>query len=112
MHPYWYNPTFNYVDQSGDVSRQPCRIGHEVWIGANVTILPNCREIGVGAVIGANSVVTRNIPPFTVWAGVPAKQIRQRFGDPLQNRLMTDEPWLLEPVSYRDYQRQLSSDLA
>jgi len=47
----------------------------EVWIGANVTILPNVR-IGRCSVIGAGSVVTKDIEPYTVYAGVPAKKIR------------------------------------
>jgi maltose O-acetyltransferase len=47
----------------------------EVWLGANVTILPGCK-IGRCSVIGAGSVVTENIDPYSVYAGVPAKKIR------------------------------------
>lgn len=50
-------------------------IDDEVWIGANVTILPNV-IIGRCSVIGAGSVVNKNIEPYTVYAGVPAKKIR------------------------------------
>lgn len=52
-------------------------IGHDVWIGANSIILPGV-EIGEGAVIGAGSVVTRSVAPFSVVAGVPARMIRKR----------------------------------
>ena len=53
------------------------RIGSDVWIGRGACILPGV-EIGDGAVIGANSVVTRSIPAGAIAAGVPAKVIRQR----------------------------------
>lgn len=49
-------------------------IGNDVWLGSNVTILPGV-AIGHGAIIGASSVVTRNISPFEIAAGVPAKII-------------------------------------
>ncbi len=53
----------------------PKSIGGNVWIGARAIILPSCSEIGDGAVIGAGSVVTKNVPGQTVWAGNPARQI-------------------------------------
>lgn len=56
-------------------SNGPIVIQNNVWIGDKVTILPNV-IIGEGAVIGANSVVTKNIPPFSIAAGNPAKIIK------------------------------------
>ncbi len=53
----------------------PKSIGENVWIGARAIILPSCGEIGAGAVIGAGSVVTKNVPGQTVWAGNPARQV-------------------------------------
>ena len=58
------------------VSKGPVIIGKNVWIGDKVTILPAV-EIGDGAVIAANSVVTKNVPPYCVVAGNPAKVVRQ-----------------------------------
>ena len=52
-------------------------IGNDVWLGANVTVLPNVK-IGNGAVIAAGSVVNRNIPPYTVFGGVPAIKLNDR----------------------------------
>lgn len=49
----------------------------DVWIGANTVVLPGVR-IGQGSVVGAGSVVTRDIPPYSVAAGVPARKIRDR----------------------------------
>jgi acetyltransferase-like isoleucine patch superfamily enzyme len=57
-------------------SKGSVTIEDNVWIGDKVTILPNVR-IGEGSVIGANSVVTKDIPPFCVAAGNPAKIIRK-----------------------------------
>ena len=52
-------------------------IKEDVWIGSNCTILPNI-VIGKGSIIGAGSVVTKNIPEYSVVAGVPAKIIKSR----------------------------------
>lgn len=54
---------------------RPVVIGDNVWIGINSTILP-CVSIGCGAIIGANSVVTKDVPPMTVVAGNPARIIK------------------------------------
>ena len=56
-------------------SKGPVIVGQNVWIGDKVTILPNV-TIGDGAIIAANAVVTKNIPPYTIAAGCPAKVIR------------------------------------
>jgi len=53
------------------------KIGRDCWLGCGVKILKGV-TVGDGAVIGANSVVTSNIPPYEVWAGVPAKFIKKR----------------------------------
>jgi acetyltransferase-like isoleucine patch superfamily enzyme len=50
-------------------------IEENVWVGQNVSIMPDV-TIGKGCIIGANSVVTHNIPPFSVAAGVPAKVLK------------------------------------
>ena len=56
-------------------------IGNDVWIGTNVSILGGGVKIGDGAVIGAGAVVTKDVAPYSVVAGVPAKEIRKRFTD-------------------------------
>lgn len=58
-----------------DMHPAPVRIGRDSWLGANVTILPGV-TVGDGAVIGAGSVVTKDVPARTVVAGVPARHIR------------------------------------
>ena len=56
----------------------PIVIGQDCWIGANSVILPG-RNIGDGAVIGAGSVVTKDVPPYEVWVSNPAKKIGERI---------------------------------
>ena len=68
------------------------KIGSDVWIGDSVLILAGV-EVGHGAVIGAGSVVTRSIPPYTVWAGVPARQIRRRFSEEMTAWLLDLRWW-------------------
>jgi serine acetyltransferase len=59
-------------------------IGNDVWIGASSIILPRCRKIGDGAVIGAGTIVTRDVPEYSVVVGNPAKVIGSRFSNDLQ----------------------------
>jgi len=56
---------------------KPITIGNGVWIGTHCIVLAGV-TIGEGAIIGAGSVVTRDIPPFEIWAGVPAKFLKDR----------------------------------
>ena len=67
-------------------------IGNDVWLGQNAVILPGV-HIGDGAIIGANSVVGRNVEPYSVVAGNPAKEIRKRFDDELIDLLEKFKWW-------------------
>lgn len=58
------------------VSKGPVRIGDNVWLGNNVCVMPGV-TIGDGAVVGANSIVTHDLPPYTVCAGIPARPLRK-----------------------------------
>jgi acetyltransferase-like isoleucine patch superfamily enzyme len=82
LHPFFYNRHLGLLAQDSimDSRDNPLTIGHDVWIADRVTILPGCRSIGNGAVIGAGAVVSRDVPPYAVVAGTPARQIRMRFG--------------------------------
>ncbi|MDJ0396360.1 CatB-related O-acetyltransferase [Rhodococcus sp. G-MC3] len=99
MHPFWYNAALGFVDSSADVYRSKCSVGHDSWIGANVVILPGCTSIGIGAVVGAGSVVTRDVPAFTIVAGNPARIVRSRFDSQIVDRVLASNYWELEPAS-------------
>ena len=62
------------------------RIGHDVWIGHGAVVLPGV-SIGNGAVIGANAVVTRDVAPYSIVAGVPGKALRPRFSAGIAARI-------------------------
>lgn len=70
-------------------------IGNDVWIGQNVTVLPGV-HIGDGAIIGMNSVVAKDIAPYSVAAGNPAKEIRKRFDDELIHLMLKLKWWDME----------------
>lgn len=62
----------------GSKEKTPLEIGDDVWIGARVSILPGCKRIGKGVIVGACSVVTKDIPDYAIVGGNPAKIIRFR----------------------------------
>ncbi|BCS89874.1 DapH/DapD/GlmU-related protein [Pseudodesulfovibrio sediminis] len=66
---------------------QRTRIGHDVWIGHGATVLPGV-TVGHGAVIGAGAVVSRDVAPYAIVGGVPARFIRDRFPAELHERLI------------------------
>jgi len=70
----------------------PCIIGHDVWIGHAAVVLPGVR-IGTGAVIGASAVVTRDVEPYQVVAGVPARPLRFRFSEDVIARIVKTRWW-------------------
>lgn len=80
LHPYAYNPSLGLVDRE-TIERSRCSVGDDVWIGHNAIILPSVSKIGRGSIIAAGSVVTKDVEPYSVVAGAPAKKIRMRFDD-------------------------------
>ena len=74
-------------DQKGDIM-----IGNDVWIGYEAVILSGV-TIGDGAVIGCRAVVTKDIPPYTIVGGVPAKPIRKRFDEETIKELQKIKWW-------------------
>lgn len=67
-------------------------VGNDVWIGQNVTVLPGIK-IGDGSIIGANSVVTKDVQPYTIVGGNPAKFIRNRFDENTTKHLLEIQWW-------------------
>ncbi|MDO6965413.1 CatB-related O-acetyltransferase [Rhizobium alvei] len=75
-----------------DLPSRDTIVGHDVWIGHNATIMPGV-TIGHGAIIAAQSVVTRNVPPYAVVGGNPAQLIRMRFEPHIVDKLLAIAWW-------------------
>ena len=74
-------------DNKGDIV-----IGNDVWIGYEAAIMAGV-TIGDGAIIGTRAVVTKDVPPYTIVGGVPAKPIRKRFSDETISLLLELKWW-------------------
>lgn len=101
LHPYWYHKELGLYGRTSDVERTPVEIGDDCWIGANVTILPGCRRIGTGAVIGAGAVVTHDVDDFSVVMGVPARARAVRLSARQRELLLERRPWDHPPDTCR-----------
>ena len=77
-------------------------IGHDVWIGQNVIIKQGI-NIGTGSIIGMGSIVTKDIPPYSIYAGNPAKLIRERFDKKTIDKLLKIEWWNFDDAKLMNY---------
>ena len=82
-------------DNKGDIT-----LGNDVWIGYEAVILAGV-TIGDGAIIGARAVVTRDVPPYAIVGGVPARLIRRRFDEATIESLLALQWWDGEPDRIR-----------
>lgn len=92
-HAFFFNPDLGYADSLLIERRKSLNIGHDVYMGLNVTLLPNVTSIGTGAVIAAGSVVTKDVPPYAIVGGNPAKIIKYRFSEEKINELIQSAWW-------------------
>jgi len=74
-------------DNRGDIV-----VGNDVWIGYEAIILSGV-HIGDGAIIGTRAVVTKDVPPYTIVGGIPAKEIKKRFDEETINKLQQIQWW-------------------
>lgn len=81
------NRSVAHLAQNGEI-----HIGNDVWIGSNVTLLPGI-VIGDGAILAAGSVVAKNVPPYAIVGGVPAKVIKYRFDQTIIDNLLELQWW-------------------
>lgn len=97
VHPVFYRDTSNLGYNSnlrgGHFQEyNSVYIGSDVWIGSNV-IVKSGVSIGNGSIIAAGSVVSKNVEPFTIVGGIPAKLIRHRFSEGVKTRLLKSNWW-------------------
>ena len=77
-------------------------IENDVWVGLGAIIKAGV-HIGNGAVIGSGSVVTHDVPPYEIWAGNPARKIKDRFSKDIANKIQTTEWWNYPDNLIKDY---------
>lgn len=83
----------NFIASSHDCSKTPIvTLGNDVWVGENCFIKAGI-TIGDGVIVGAHSVITKDIPPYAIVAGIPAKIIRYRFSEEKIKDLLEMQWW-------------------
>ncbi|MFK8038654.1 MAG: CatB-related O-acetyltransferase [Crocinitomicaceae bacterium] len=95
-HPFAYDKKYGFVQSNIEWAdkKQDTIIGNDVWIGANATILAGV-TIGDGAIIGAHSLVNKDVEPYSIVIGTPAKHLRYRFDEKVIKELLDAKWWNL-----------------
>lgn len=99
-HNFSTHPIFYCIGGYSEIISPPI-IESDVWIGSNVVILQGVK-IGVGAIIAAGAIVTKDVPPYAIVAGIPARIIKFRFDDKMISKLVDSKWWQLEPNEIAD----------
>ena len=103
-HPFTFNKSYGFVRDEINFEEKVtkrCIIGNDVWIGANTIILAGVK-VGDGAIIGANSLVTKDVEPYSIVFGTPAKFQRYRFEEEIREELLRIQWWNWEDKRIRD----------
>jgi acetyltransferase-like isoleucine patch superfamily enzyme len=120
INEFQYHPnSFDWVPEYREFERlertpdmfEHVTIGNDVWTGHNVNVMAGV-SLGDGVIVGAGSVVTKNVPPYAIVAGTPARVVRMRFPDATIERLLRLKWWDLElsdlsGLPFRDIDRCL-----
>lgn len=95
----WPYRRFPLRQQPFDGVWKQVRIGHDVWIGSGAVVMGGV-TVGTGAVIAAHAVVTEDVPPYAIVAGVPARILRFRFDEALVSRLLALAWWRYDLLNW------------
>lgn len=93
-HPFTRLPSFGFIEEGEgrELDSETVLIGNDVWIGMNTCILPGVK-IASGSIIGAGAVVTKDVPPYAIVVGNPAKVLKYRFSEDIIGKLMDIRWW-------------------
>lgn len=103
-HPLLYERRFGLVDT--DLQAEPLVIEDDVWIGHDAVLLPGCKFVGRGAVVGAGAIVTSNVERYTIVAGNPARRLRDRYPAELAAAIEQSRWWDLDIADLRRLGRE------
>jgi len=103
MHGVDFPPMFEERIHKGNIN-----VEHDVWIGTGAVIMGGV-SIGSGAVIAAGSVVTKDVAPYAIMAGVPARKIRSRFSDEAISQLLNSQWWTWSLAEIQARQNELAN---
>ena len=98
QHHFLYRSSAYWPEEDDDAdffarrAARRCTLGHDCWIGHGAIVKPEV-TVGIGAVVASGAVVTRDVAPFLIVAGVPARPIRARFSDAIADRLLALAWW-------------------
>lgn len=109
-HPFFFNTRCGVVKEDAE-DFAPLWIGHDAWIGDNALILPRCSRVGIGAVVGAGAVVTKDVPDFAIVAGNPARILRYRFDEDTRRAVLDSRWWELSIDELRPVANRMSAPL-
>jgi phosphonate metabolism protein (transferase hexapeptide repeat family) len=106
LHHFMYRSSYYWADESDEEAlfewrrSRPVKIGHDTWIGHGAIIMKGV-TIGDGAVVASQSVVTKDVPPYAIVGGVPAKFIKWRHGEAVAQRMISLAWWNWEHETLR-----------
>ncbi len=113
-HPFIYRSKYDFFDDNETIQQQRFEkkldIGNDVWIGCN-SVIARGISVGDGAVIGANSFVNKNIPPYAIAVGSPAKVIKYRFNEEVIDILKDIKWWNLPPEKIKQCKKYFLQEI-
>ena len=101
MSRIFYEPGQGFTDQ-WEIARPALNIAPDAWVGSLVVIVATCSRVGVGAAVGAGAVVTRDVPDFAIVVGAPARILRFRFSEKVQEAILRSRWWERSPHDLRE----------
>ena len=108
--PYFYSKKFAKKDVK-DITRNELFIGNDCWIGYGAIITSKCKKIGNGAVVAAGAIVTKDVPPYAIVAGSPARIIKYSFDEQIQKELEDSKWWEYTPEQCLRYYKYIDDPL-
>ena len=106
--PFFYKKSKGWVEKDNLQNRNPVIIENDVLISSNVLILEGVK-IGNGSVVAAGSVVNKDVPPYSIVGGIPAKVIKYRFDEKTINKLITSEWWTYDSEKIKELKKDFDN---